>query len=190
MRTVAKDESEISRQARWQRKHRAMGLCVLCSKPAFKGWRCRKHYEQHKITMRLRYIPKVRGRYDVGGLAPKPAKPRPAKAPAAGRSRVSAAARSTDGAAAPRTEGMRRMKTVGAKVRSTAANSGARRARATAADGAAASSGAAKAARRNPPRTGTAAKASPGNPLAPGNPRPGRTPRGASGAGADRRNGG
>jgi hypothetical protein len=26
-----------------------------------------KHYEQHKIVMRLRYIPKVRGRYDVGG---------------------------------------------------------------------------------------------------------------------------
>jgi hypothetical protein len=64
---MLKDESQISRQARWQRKHRAMGLCVLCSRPAFKGWRCKKHYEQHKITMRLRYIPKVRGRYKVGG---------------------------------------------------------------------------------------------------------------------------
>ncbi|MBM4247153.1 MAG: hypothetical protein FJ148_25730 [Deltaproteobacteria bacterium] len=64
---MQKDESQISRQARWQRKHRAMGLCVLCSRPAFKGWRCRKHYEQHKITMRLRYIPKVRGRYKVSG---------------------------------------------------------------------------------------------------------------------------
>ena len=66
---MLKDESEISRQARWQRKHRAMGLCVLCSRPAFKGWRCKKHYEQHKITMRLRYIPKVRGRYKVGGTS-------------------------------------------------------------------------------------------------------------------------
>jgi hypothetical protein len=64
---MQKDESQISRQARWQRKHRAMGLCVLCSRPAYKGWRCKKHYEQHKITMRLRYIPKVRGRYKVGG---------------------------------------------------------------------------------------------------------------------------
>lgn len=64
---MQKDESQISRQARWQRKHRAMGLCVLCSRPAFKGWRCKKHYEQHKITMRLRYIPKVRGRYKVSG---------------------------------------------------------------------------------------------------------------------------
>jgi hypothetical protein len=66
---MQKDESQISRQARWQRKHRAMGLCVLCSRPAFKGWRCKKHYEQHKITMRLRYIPKVRGRYKVGGTS-------------------------------------------------------------------------------------------------------------------------
>jgi hypothetical protein len=66
---MQKDESQISRQARWQRKHRAMGLCVLCSRPAFKGWRCKKHYEQHKITMRLRYIPKVRGRYKVGGAS-------------------------------------------------------------------------------------------------------------------------
>ncbi len=66
---MQKDESQISRQARWQRKHRAMGLCVLCSRPAYKGWRCKKHYEQHKITMRLRYIPKVRGRYKVGGAA-------------------------------------------------------------------------------------------------------------------------
>ncbi len=63
-----KDESQISRQARWQRKHRALGLCVLCSLPAYKGWRCEKHYEQHKIAMRLRYIPKVRGRYKVGGV--------------------------------------------------------------------------------------------------------------------------
>lgn len=63
-----KDESEISRQARWQRKHRAMGLCVLCSEKAYKGWRCEKHYEQHKLTMRLRYKPKVRGRYKVGGV--------------------------------------------------------------------------------------------------------------------------
>lgn len=78
---MQKDESQISRQARWQRKHRAMGLCVLCSRPAYKGWRCKKHYEQHKITMRLRYIPKVRGRYKVGGasLTESTTKRRPAK---------------------------------------------------------------------------------------------------------------
>jgi hypothetical protein len=58
-----KDESEISRQARWQRKQRALGLCVLCSEPAHKGMRCEKHYKQHRISMRLRYVPKVRGRY-------------------------------------------------------------------------------------------------------------------------------
>jgi hypothetical protein len=77
---MLKPEHEISRQARWQRKHRAMGLCVLCSRPAFKGWRCKKHYEQHKITMRLRYIPKVRGRYKVGGATEAAGKKTAAKA--------------------------------------------------------------------------------------------------------------
>jgi len=66
---MPKKTGKVSRQTLWQRKHRAMGLCVVCSEPAYKGWRCVKHYEQHKITMRLRYIPKVRGRYDVGGSA-------------------------------------------------------------------------------------------------------------------------
>ena len=80
---MQKDESQISRQARWQRKHRAMGLCVLCSRPAFKGWRCKKHYEQHKITMRLRYIPKVRGRYKVSGSTAEAATKRKAAKPAA-----------------------------------------------------------------------------------------------------------
>lgn len=92
---MAKDETQISRQARWQRKHRALGLCVLCSKPAFKGWRCRKHYEQHKITMRLRYIPKVRGRYNVGGFAPTASKSRARGSDAArlsARTRVAPAA--------------------------------------------------------------------------------------------------
>ncbi len=96
---MQKDESQISRQARWQRKHRAMGLCVLCSRPAFKGWRCKKHYEQHKITMRLRYIPKVRGRYKVGGAAAAEAttKRRTAKAakPAARKPTAKPAARKT-----------------------------------------------------------------------------------------------
>lgn len=64
---MEKKREGVSRQTLWQRKHRAMGLCVVCSEPAYKGWRCVKHYEQHKIVMRLRYIPKVRGRYDVGG---------------------------------------------------------------------------------------------------------------------------
>jgi hypothetical protein len=80
---MQKDESQISRQARWQRKHRAMGLCVLCSRPAYKGWRCKKHYEQHKITMRLRYIPKVRGRYKVSGATAETATKRKAAKPAA-----------------------------------------------------------------------------------------------------------
>ena len=79
---MQKDESQISRQARWQRKHRAMGLCVLCSRPAFKGWRCKKHYEQHKITMRLRYIPKVRGRYKVSGTSTETATKRKTAKPA------------------------------------------------------------------------------------------------------------
>lgn len=80
---MQKDESQISRQARWQRKHRAMGLCVLCSRPAYKGWRCKKHYEQHKITMRLRYIPKVRGRYKVSGSTGETATKRKSAKPAA-----------------------------------------------------------------------------------------------------------
>ncbi len=86
---MLKPEHEISRQARWQRKHRAMGLCVLCSRPAFKGWRCKKHYEQHKITMRLRYIPKVRGRYKVGGATEAAGKKTAAKA-RAGAKKVTA----------------------------------------------------------------------------------------------------
>jgi hypothetical protein len=64
---MEKKKDGVSRQTLWQRKHRALGLCVVCSEPAYKGWRCVKHYEQHKIVMRLRYIPRVRGRYDVGG---------------------------------------------------------------------------------------------------------------------------
>jgi hypothetical protein len=51
-----------------------MGLCVVCSEPAYKGWRCVKHYEQHKINMRFRYIPRVRGRYNVGGATSSPAR--------------------------------------------------------------------------------------------------------------------
>jgi hypothetical protein len=66
---MEKKKTGVSRQTLWQRKHRALGLCVVCSEPAYKGWRCVKHYEQHKIVMRLRYIPKVRGRYDVGGAS-------------------------------------------------------------------------------------------------------------------------
>jgi hypothetical protein len=66
---MEKKKTGVSRQTLWQRKHRALGLCVVCSQPAYKGWRCVKHYEQHKIVMRLRYIPKVRGRYDVGGAS-------------------------------------------------------------------------------------------------------------------------
>ena len=66
---MPRKKGQVTRQTLWQRKHRAMGLCVVCSEPAYKGWRCVRHYEQHKISMRLRYIPKIRGRYDVGGAA-------------------------------------------------------------------------------------------------------------------------
>src|SRR5262249_57566422 len=99
---MQKDESQISRQARWQRKHRAMGLCVLCSRPAYKGWRCKKHYEQHKITMRLRYIPKVRGRYKVGGtsLSESTTKRRATKGV---KSAAKSAARGTRKASTPKT---------------------------------------------------------------------------------------
>lgn len=96
---MQKDESQISRQARWQRKHRAMGLCVLCSRPAYKGWRCKKHYEQHKITMRLRYIPKVRGRYKVSGSTTEAGTKRKAAKPAAKKT----AAKKTATRAATRT---------------------------------------------------------------------------------------
>lgn len=113
---MQKDESQISRQARWQRKHRAMGLCVLCSRPAYKGWRCKKHYEQHKITMRLRYIPKVRGRYKVGGTAlSETASKRKTAKPAAKKSASRTASRSTTArktaAAKPRTKAAARKTT-------------------------------------------------------------------------------
>ena len=58
----AKEPGTLSRQALWQRKQRELGLCVLCSEKAFKGWRCVKHYEKHKTLMRERYQPTVRGR--------------------------------------------------------------------------------------------------------------------------------
>ncbi len=60
-----KEPGTLSRQALWQRKQRELGLCVLCSEPAFKGWRCVKHYEKHKTLMRERYQPTVRGRYKL-----------------------------------------------------------------------------------------------------------------------------
>jgi len=177
---MAKDESQISRQARWQRKHRAMGLCVLCSKPAFKGWRCRKHYEQHKITMRLRYIPKVRGRYNVGGIAQTPPKARTAT-----RTRLAAAAGAADGTTASRADGSRRAKAVPAKPRSGVATAGARitgGAASSAPNGAAASSGAAKAAARRK-------RVLPGKAKTAGTARPRRSTNGSAGTGADRRNG-
>jgi len=55
-------EAPISRQARWQRKHKALGLCIQCSRKVFRSWRCRKHYELYAVKQRLRYVPK-RGRY-------------------------------------------------------------------------------------------------------------------------------
>ena len=39
-----------------------MGLCIQCSRPVFRGWRCRKHYELYAVKQRLRYVPK-HGRY-------------------------------------------------------------------------------------------------------------------------------
>lgn len=116
---MQKDESQISRQARWQRKHRAMGLCVLCSRPAYKGWRCKKHYEQHKITMRLRYIPKVRGRYKVSGATAETATKRKAAKPAAKKT----AAKKTATRAATRTTA----KKTTVKAKTTARKSTARK---------------------------------------------------------------
>jgi hypothetical protein len=55
-------EAPISRQARWQRKHKAMGLCIQCSRKVFRSWRCKKHYELYAVKQRLRYVPK-HGRY-------------------------------------------------------------------------------------------------------------------------------
>ena len=121
---MQKDESQISRQARWQRKHRAMGLCVLCSRPAYKGWRCKKHYEQHKITMRLRYIPKVRGRYKVSGATTDTAIKRKAAKPAAAKTTAKAtAAKKTATRAATRTVA----KKTTAKAKTTARKSTARK---------------------------------------------------------------
>ena len=116
---MQKDESQISRQARWQRKHRAMGLCVLCSRPAYKGWRCKKHYEQHKITMRLRYIPKVRGRYKVSGATAETGTKRKAAKPAAKKT----AAKKTATRAATRTTA----KKTAVKAKTTARKSTARK---------------------------------------------------------------
>ena len=59
--TTSNPALPISRQARWQRKHRTMGLCIQCSRKVFHSWRCRKHYELHTLKQRLRYVPK-RGR--------------------------------------------------------------------------------------------------------------------------------
>jgi hypothetical protein len=121
---MQKDESQISRQARWQRKHRAMGLCVLCSRPADKGWRCKKHYEQHKITMRLRYIPKVRGRYKVSGSTTDTATKRKAAKPAAAKTTAKkTAAKKTATRAATRTVA----KKTTAKAKTTARKSTARK---------------------------------------------------------------
>lgn len=67
---MRKPDSTVSRQTLWQRKHRAMGLCSLCSRSVFKGSRCKEHYERHKLAARMRYIPKVRGRYNVDAPSP------------------------------------------------------------------------------------------------------------------------
>lgn len=125
---MQKDESQISRQARWQRKHRAMGLCVLCSRPAFKGWRCKKHYEQHKITMRLRYIPKVRGRYKVSGSTAEAATKRKAAKPVAKTAAKKTAAKKTaTRAAATRATTRTPAKKTAVKAKTTARKSTARK---------------------------------------------------------------
>jgi hypothetical protein len=53
----------ISRQARWQHKHKAMGLCIQCNRPVFRALRCRKHHNLCALKRRLSYVPKRRGRY-------------------------------------------------------------------------------------------------------------------------------
>jgi hypothetical protein len=98
---MASKKRQVSRQTLWQRRHREMGLCVVCSEPAYKGWRCVKHYEQHKINMRFRYIPRVRGRYNVGGASPAPARSDSQPKSARGGA-LTAAARARAAKAAPR----------------------------------------------------------------------------------------
>lgn len=124
---MQKDESQISRQARWQRKHRAMGLCVLCSRPAFKGWRCKKHYEQHKITMRLRYIPKVRGRYKVSGSTAETATKRKAAKPVAKKTAAKKTATKTATRTATRATTRTVAKKTAVKAKTTARKSTARK---------------------------------------------------------------
>jgi hypothetical protein len=62
LRRVPNPDRPISRQGLWQRKHRAIGLCVSCSRQVFRGCRCKRHYELYAVKQRLRYVPK-RGRY-------------------------------------------------------------------------------------------------------------------------------
>lgn len=37
----------MTRQLAYQKRNRALGLCLHCPQPAFKAGRCIKHYEQH-----------------------------------------------------------------------------------------------------------------------------------------------
>jgi hypothetical protein len=59
---MPKSDPPISRQAQWQRKHKAMGLCTMCSRKAFRSLFCRKHYELRRLKQRLCYSPTRRGR--------------------------------------------------------------------------------------------------------------------------------
>jgi hypothetical protein len=59
---MPQSDPSISRQARWQRKHKAMGLCIQCSRKVFRSFRCKRHYELHALKQRLRYAATKRGR--------------------------------------------------------------------------------------------------------------------------------
>jgi hypothetical protein len=59
---MPKPDLPLSRQALWQRKHKAMGLCIQCSRRVFRSFRCKRHYELHKLKQRLRHPASKRGR--------------------------------------------------------------------------------------------------------------------------------
>lgn len=59
----------ISRQRKYQLKHKALGLCTLCSNIIFKSSFCFKHYQSH-----LKYV-KIYGtkkRLEAGQVPDKP----------------------------------------------------------------------------------------------------------------------
>jgi len=42
----------MSPQRRYQLRHRALGLCQECPRPALDGWRCAEHQEENRARQR------------------------------------------------------------------------------------------------------------------------------------------